>query len=45
MENERAKPLADNELTMELFKLCEKANGLKKLKRGANECGKSLNRD
>ena len=30
---------------MELFKLCEKSNSLKKLKRGANETGKSLNRD
>ena len=42
---ERAKPLADNELTKKLFSLIEKANGHKKLKRGANEAAKSLNRD
>ena len=42
---DRAKPLADEELTNELFALCEKAIPLKKLKRGANEAGKSLNRD
>lgn len=42
---ERAKPLADNELIKRLFSLIEKSNGLKKLKRGANEAAKSLNRD
>ena len=45
MENERAQPLADDQLRQELFKLCEEANKLKKLKKGANETGKSLNRD
>ena len=40
---DRAKPLADSSLTRKLFSLIEKANELKKLKKGANEAGKSLN--
>ena len=43
--SERAKPLADSDLTRSLFDLCEKCNSMKKLKKGANEAGKSLNRD
>ena len=43
--SERAKPLADSDLTRSLFELCEKSNQMKKLKKGANETGKSLNRD
>ena len=42
---ERAKPLADSDLTRKIFDLLEKVTPLKKLKRGANEAGKSLNRD
>ena len=43
--SERAKPLANPELTKQIFKVCEKATTLKKLKRGANEATKALNRD
>ena len=43
--SERAKPLANPELTRQIFKACEKAVNLKKLKRGANEATKALNRD
>ena len=43
--SERAKPLANPELTKQIFKLCEKAVPLKKVKRGANEATKALNRD
>ena len=43
--SERAKPLADADLTRALFELIEKSNTMKKLKKGANESGKSLNRD
>ncbi len=43
--SDRAKPLADPDLTRSLFEICEKAGSLKKLKKGANESGKSLNRD
>ena len=43
--SERAKPLADTDLTRSLFELVEKCNTQKKLKKGANESGKSLNRD
>ena len=43
--SERAKPFANPELTKQIFKLCEKAVPLKKLKRGANEATKALNRD
>ncbi len=42
---DRAKPLADAELTRKIFNVCEQAAMLKKLKRGANEATKSLNRD
>ena len=41
----RAKPLADSDLTRKIFKLCEQVAGVKKLKRGANEATKCLNRD
>ncbi len=37
--------MANEELIQEIFQLCEKSIPLKKLKRGANEAGKSLNRD
>lgn len=43
--SERAKPLADGDLTRTIFEMCEKANSKGLLKRGANESGKSLNRD
>ena len=43
--SERAKPLANDELTQKLLLLCEKAIKANKLKRGANESTKSLNRD
>ena len=42
---ERAKPLADAELTQRLFAAVTEAATAKKLKRGANEATKSLNRD
>ena len=42
---DRAKPLANPELTKHIFKLCEKATAANKLKRGANEATKALNRD
>ena len=42
---ERAKPQAHSELEKQIFKVCEKAITLKKLKRGANEATKALNRD
>jgi U4/U6 small nuclear ribonucleoprotein SNU13 len=42
---ERARPLAESELTNSLLKLCEKAVKINKLKRGANETTKALNRD
>ena len=42
---ERAKPLAPSDLTKSIFSLCEKSVMLKKLKRGANEATKALNRD
>ena len=37
--------MADGELEKQIFKVCEKAIALKKLKRGANEATKTLNRD
>ena len=43
--SERAKPLANDELTQKILALCEKAIKANKLKRGANEATKSLNRD
>ena len=43
--NERTKPQADADLTRQIFDVCEQAVLLKKLKRGANEATKSLNRD
>ena len=43
--SERAKPLADSALEKKIFGVCEKAIVLKKLKRGANEATKTLNRD
>lgn len=43
--SERAKPLADSNLTKKLFSYCEKASNKKLLKRGANEACKALNRD
>ena len=43
--NDRTKPLADADLTRQIFGVCEQAVLLKKLKRGANEATKSLNRD
>ncbi len=43
--SDRAKPLADADLTRKIFNVCEQAVLLKKLKRGANEATKSLNRD
>ena len=43
--SDRAKPLADADLQRQIFKTCEQAVLLKKLKRGANEATKSLNRD
>ena len=42
---DRAKPLADSELTGQLFEAISEAFNSKKLKRGANESTKSLNRD
>ena len=42
---DRGKPLADSEITRKIFKVCENAAVHKKLKRGANEATKSLNRD
>ena len=43
--SDRAKPQADSELERQIFKVCEQSVLLKKLKRGANESTKSLNRD
>ena len=43
--SDRAKPLADSELQRRIFKTAEQAVLLKKLKRGANEATKALNRD
>ena len=43
--SDRAKPLADSDLQRKIFKVTEQSVLLKKLKRGANEATKSLNRD
>ncbi len=43
--NTRAKPLANKALTKSIFELLQKASSFEKLKRGANESSKSLNRD
>lgn len=42
---DRAKPYADRQLTERIHDALVKANADKKLKRGANEATKSLNRD
>lgn len=43
--NSRIQPLADLELTKKIYKLLEQANSLNKIKKGANEATKALNRD
>ena len=43
--DQRATPMADNDLTKNIFTLIEKTNQIKKIKKGANEVSKSLNRD
>ena len=43
--NDRAKPRADPNTSQSLMNLIQQANLIKKLKRGANEATKSLNRD
>ena len=42
---DRARPRAEAELSEKLMNLIQQANLMKKLKRGANEATKSLNRD
>ena len=43
--NDRARPRADANMTQSLMNLIQQTNLIKKLKRGANEATKSLNRD
>ena len=43
--NDRARPKADQDLSQNIMNLIQQTNLIKKLKRGANEATKSLNRD